>query len=114
MDAKSKWLKKRRTTTGIAIALQSLYAFEYAATEISAIYYYQDSFNVKNPRFYYGCSMAAIFVSAVITSKVRHGFVLNPCLTLSKFINFSQCENKKNVGVLFSRGFNSSGKNFVT
>ena len=62
------WKTKRKITTTLCIALQCLYTFEYTATAISAIYYYQNSFEVADPKFFYGCSVAAIYASAVMSS----------------------------------------------
>ena len=60
--------QKRKLTVSIGIIYQCLYYFEYSSTAISAIYYYKNSFNISDPKFYYACSMASIFISAVISN----------------------------------------------
>ena len=65
---KLNWYQKRRISSIIGIAYRCLYYFEDGAIAISAIYYYQNSFNVSNPKFYYGCSLASIYVSAVVSN----------------------------------------------
>ena len=69
-ELKKSWYRKRKLTTAIGIAQQCLIYFEYASVTISALYYYKNSFNVSNSNFYYGCTMAAIFVSGVISVKI--------------------------------------------
>eukprot|EP00111_Clytia_hemisphaerica_P020359 TCONS_00059973-protein len=64
------WYQKRKITVNIAIAYKCFIYFEYWSIAISGIYYYRDSFNVPNPKFYYGCSVAVIFISGVISSFV--------------------------------------------
>ncbi|XP_066935298.1 uncharacterized protein [Clytia hemisphaerica] len=85
------WKLKRKLTVSIGIIYQCLYCFEYSSTAISALYYYKNSFNVENPKFYYGCSMAAIFLSAIISNYIC-GRVMDKTRDLRKVVlNLSLC-----------------------
>ena len=66
-ESKKCWYSKRRWTTILGIAINCFTTFEYASIAISALYYFEDSFHASSPRFYYGASMAAIFLSGVFS-----------------------------------------------
>ena len=65
---KLDWYQKRKVASIIGISYKCLVYFEYGATALSAIYYYKNSFNVTNPRFYYSFSLCAMYVSAVFSN----------------------------------------------
>ena len=67
-ETKATWYRKRKWTTGIGIALKCLSFFEYGSISISGLYYYEYSFNVSNPKFFYGSLMSSIFVSSIIST----------------------------------------------
>ena len=69
-EIKRKWFRERKWTTAIGIAIKCLTFFEYFSISISGLYYYENSFNVSNPKFFYGCVMASIFVSGVISTYI--------------------------------------------
>ena len=79
------WYQKRKITTIIGIGFRCTYSFEYASNAISAIYYYRNSFQTDNPKFYYGCSMAAIFASAVISSRLC-GWLMDKTRNLRRIV----------------------------
>ena len=61
------WYRKRKITSCICIAYKCIIYFEYWAIAISGIYYYKTSFDIADPKFYYGC-LAAMYIGSVFSN----------------------------------------------
>ena len=64
---KKSWYQKRQIVTYFGMVQLCLLYFEYSVVSITSLYYYKDTFQTKNPNFYYGLSMAAMCISSLIS-----------------------------------------------
>ena len=64
------WYKKRQHNLIIYTISKALHAFENSAIQISALYYFQNTIHVENPKLYYSLAMGALFLSATLSSIV--------------------------------------------
>ena len=62
------WYRKRRNTTIIIFLDKCLYAFEYSAISISALYYYKFTIKADNPQLYYSIAMAALYIVSIFSA----------------------------------------------
>ncbi|XP_066922872.1 uncharacterized protein [Clytia hemisphaerica] len=62
------WYTKRRRTTVIGILQKCIFAFEYSSVAVSALYYYQNTFQVQNARLFYSITMAIMYFSAAFSA----------------------------------------------
>ena len=99
------WFKKRRFVTWFGLLQQCLVYFEYAAVSISALYYYENTMHVPNPKFLYGFSMAVTYVS-VIFSVILFGKYMDRTRNLRGIVLLSiSCSFFGNV--LYTMSFNA-------
>ena len=64
------WFIKRRRTTILGVLQRSLFAFEYSAVAVSALYYYRYTLKVHEAKFFYSISMAVMFLTAASSAMV--------------------------------------------
>jgi len=62
------WYRKRKITTIIIFIDKCLYAFEYSAIGITALYYYKYTIKADNPKLYYSLAMGAMFFLSLFAS----------------------------------------------
>ena len=62
-----EWYRKRTWTTILATTQCAMLFFEYAAFQLSGLYYWERQFTVANPKFLYSISMGIIFISGVLS-----------------------------------------------
>ena len=67
---KQQWYYKRRIFTFIVLVQQIMIYFEHAAASISSLYYFKETFKLKNPNFYYGLNMASIQIVTIVAVSV--------------------------------------------
>ena len=73
---KRKWYTRRTLVSWIGLIQQSLLYFEHSAVLISALFYYQNLFDVENPKFYYILSLGSYMLSGM-TSVMICGYYMD-------------------------------------
>jgi len=68
MDVYKKWKRKRQITTIIYYLQAFMLGIEYTSASVSGLYYFKNDIPSSNPKLFYGISMAALYVSAIIAS----------------------------------------------
>lgn len=66
-DEIKKWYRMRWWMTMIATCQGCLVLFEYGASQTSGLYYFQNAFNVENPKLFYSLSIGINFISGIYT-----------------------------------------------
>ena len=75
MDIYGEWKRYRRMATYIGYFQAFIFGLEYTSVGVSGLYYFSEDINTSSPKFFYGMSMGAMYLSAVFGNPILGKFM---------------------------------------